>query len=160
MLLLLAVIVSGLVGAVLQHYLPRLMSSQVAMETIYEEIPHVREQLRDEADELVAAGVEAEYDDKVALRELYQEKIRPFLEKPEDPAVEPPAEVFESLRVVIPAVFHPIVDDLENICEEERQLNRQIHLYRWLHGWLLVHVPLSIVLLVLGGVHAVMALRY
>src|SRR5579862_624693 len=50
MLLLLVVIVSGLVGAAFQHYLPRLMASQVPLETIYEEIPHVREQLRDEAD--------------------------------------------------------------------------------------------------------------
>jgi hypothetical protein len=55
---------------------------------------------------------------------------------------------------------HGVLDDLENICDEEQQLIRQIRIYRWLHGWLLVHVPLSIALLVLGGVHAVMALRY
>ena len=56
--------------------------------------------------------------------------------------------------------MHGVLDDLENICEEEQQLSRQIRIYRWLHAWLLVHVPLSIALLVLGGVHAVMALRY
>jgi len=50
--------------------------------------------------------------------------------------------------------------DLENICEEEHQLSRQARIYHWLHAWLLVHVPLSIALLVLGAVHAVMALRY
>jgi hypothetical protein len=33
-------------------------------------------------------------------------------------------------------------------------------MYRMLHGWLLVHVPLSIALLVLGGIHAIVALRY
>jgi hypothetical protein len=59
-----------------------------------------------------------------------------------------------------PAVFHQTLDDLENICEEELQLSRQRRLYHWLHAWLLVHVPLSIALLVLGGIHAVMALRY
>jgi hypothetical protein len=52
------------------------------------------------------------------------------------------------------------VADLENICEEERQLIRQRRLYLWLHGWLLVHVPLSLVLIALGGVHAAVALRY
>ncbi len=61
---------------------------------------------------------------------------------------------------MLPNIVHPRLEDLENICEEERQLNRQTRLYRWLHGWLLVHVPLSIALLVLGAVHAVMALRY
>ena len=29
-----------------------------------------------------------------------------------------------------------------------------------MHGWLLVHVPLSMALLLLGAVHAVIALRY
>jgi hypothetical protein len=29
-----------------------------------------------------------------------------------------------------------------------------------LHGWLLVHVPVSITLLVLGGIHALVAIRY
>ncbi len=53
-----------------------------------------------------------------------------------------------------------MLDDLESICEEQRQLNLQTRLYHWLHAWLLVHVPLSIALLVLGGVHAVVALRY
>src|SRR5262249_52809454 len=48
MLLFFIVIASGLFGAALQHYLPRLMTQQVPMETIYEEIPHVRQQLREE----------------------------------------------------------------------------------------------------------------
>jgi hypothetical protein len=33
-------------------------------------------------------------------------------------------------------------------------------LHRWLHGWLLLHVPLSLALLLLGAVHAIIALRY
>ncbi len=125
------------------------------METIYEEIPHVRAQLRDEADELIesAALVDIDHDDKVRLRQTYFAKIRPNLEQPRP-------DMFQPLRLAMPAVLHGVLDDLENICEEERQLNRQVRLYHWLHAWLLVHVPLSIALLVLGGVHAVMALRY
>jgi hypothetical protein len=57
-------------------------------------------------------------------------------------------------------VHHPILDDLENICEEERQLTLQSQLHVWLHGWLLLHIPLSLALILLGAVHAVMALRY
>ncbi len=127
------------------------------METIYEEIPHVRAQLRDEAEQLVTSlAVEAEHDDKVRFRETYASAIRPFLEDPEST----PAPVFPSLRRATPVVLHQALEDLENICEEERQLSRQRRLYHWLHAWLLVHVPLSIALLVLGGIHAVMALRY
>jgi hypothetical protein len=53
-----------------------------------------------------------------------------------------------------------VVNDLESICGEEQQLSRQIRLHGWLHAWLLVHVPLSILLLLLATIHAVVALRY
>ncbi len=104
----------------------------------------------------LCSAVEAEHDDKVRFRETYASVIRPFLEDPEST----PAPAFLSLRRATPAVLHQALEDLENICEEERQLNRQRRLYHWLHAWLLVHVPLSIALLILGGIHAVMALRY
>jgi hypothetical protein len=184
------VIASGWIGALLQHFVPNIMTQRVPMETIYEEIPHVRAQLREEADKLVAsvcgplegqkqpetdeveqpdAGVvtlvEVEHADRMRFREVYLHKVRPYLTDPEAPhaALSDPrrsAEVFQSLRRLLAVPVHGVLDDLENICDEEQQLSRQIRIYRWLHAWLLVHVPLSIALLVLGGVHAVMALRY
>ena len=157
MVLLVIVVASGVLGAVLQHYLPRTITTRVPMETIYEEIPHVRAQLREEAEQLVATlAVEAEHDDKIRFRETYASAIRPFLEAPETTA----SPLFPALRRTTPEALHPALEDLENICEEERQLSRQRRLYHWLHAWLLVHVPLSIALLLLGGIHAVMALRY
>jgi hypothetical protein len=158
------VIASGIVGAAVQHYVPRVMTTRVPMETIYEEIPHVRAQLCREADQLVATVYGAS-EDRARFHQIYLDKVRPFLENPEAAGTEladprRTTEVFESLRRLLAAPVHPVLDDLENLCEEEHQLSRQIRMYRWLHGWLLVHVPLSIALLVLGGVHAVMALRY
>jgi hypothetical protein len=170
MLLFFIVIGSGVLGAALQHYVPGLMTSRVPLETIYEEIPHVRAQLREEADQLVAgisrnALVEIEHDDRERFREAYLNKVRPYLENPEmsDAELADPlrsGETFEALRRLLAPPMHGVLDDLENICGEEQQLSRQIRIYRWLHAWLLVHVPLSIALLVLGAVHAVMALRY
>ena len=153
------------------------------METIYEEIPHVRAQLRAEADQLaasicgpldteleqpaaaVATLVEIEQEDRAHFREIYLGKVRPYLADPEARGVEladsrRSAELFQSLRRLLAAPVHATLDDLQNICDEEQQLSRQIRIYRWLHGWLLVHVPLSIALLVLGAVHAAIALRY
>jgi hypothetical protein len=178
MLLLFIVIGSGILGAAIQHYVPSLMKSRVPLETIYEEIPHVRAQLREEADQLAAsicgpvggagaevATVEIEHDDRERFREVYLCKVRPYLEDPETPGAEladplRSEETFDELRRVLAEPVHALLDDLENICEEEQQLSRQIRIYRWLHAWLLVHVPLSIALLVLGAVHAAMALRY
>lgn len=161
-----AVYLSGIVGAILQHYLPSLIMSRVPLETIYEEIPHVWQQLKDEADQLVEnLGDEAEHEDKVRFREAYQSNIRPFLEAPQRAGAaladeQKSALVFEALFRTVPVVLHPILNDIQSICEEERQLIRQRRIYHWLHVWLLVHVPLSIALLVLGGVHAIIALRY
>jgi hypothetical protein len=36
----------------------------------------------------------------------------------------------------------------------------QANLHGWLHGWLLVHVPLSAALLILGTAHAVASVWY
>ena len=185
MLLFFIVIGSGILGAAIQHYVPGFMTARVPLETIYEEIPHVRAQLRDEADQLAVAIcgpldgaaseqtpeqsptvlVEIEHDDRERFREIYLRKVRPYLADPETPGAEladplRSGETFQALRRLLAPPVHATLDDLENICVEEQQLSRQIRIYRWLHAWLLVHVPLSIALLVLGAVHAVMALRY
>lgn len=194
--LLFVVYLSGVTGAAIQHFVPDMVTSMVPLETIYEEIPRVREQLRTEADNLVrvlfthpqgtsepvavrapvwvagdssepgaGAMVELEAEDREYLRTVYGSVILPFLRNPDegDPVLADRGKAgtfFEALRRKLPVAVHGSIADLEGICEEERQLTRQKRLYVWLHGWLLVHVPLSIALIVLGGVHAFVALRY
>ena len=68
--------------------------------------------------------------------------------------------LFRELRTALPPLLHPTVSELEATCEERRQLRDQKRLHHWLHGWLLVHVPLSLALLLLGAAHAIIALRY
>ncbi|MGC2803474.1 MAG: hypothetical protein WCA41_16690, partial [Candidatus Acidiferrum sp.] len=50
MWLLIITVVSGVFGAVLQHYVPRVMTADVKLETIYDEIGNVQKLLREEAD--------------------------------------------------------------------------------------------------------------
>jgi hypothetical protein len=164
--------------------MPRVMTREVTMETIYEEIGHVRAQLLEEAEELMkqatggdkkvaaegdepdsAAPAVAVMDEVAPLRNFYEQELKPFLEKPVargsplgDAAQSP--SVFAQLRTLMPASLHTTIEDLEGICEEERQLTLQSHLHLWLHGWLLLHIPLSLALILLGAIHAVMALRY
>ena len=196
------VTVSGVLGAWLQHTLPRRMLRDVPMETIYEQIEHVRAQLVSEADTVVAdacgkleletvapgaggarpgaaGGVLAEAEaaaaalattvrldaeDSAPLREFYTREMRPFVERPTvaHPLADPTraAMRFDKVRAMVPPPFHAAVADLENICEEERQLMQQSRMHAVLHAWQLVHVPLSIALLVLAVVHIFVALRY
>jgi hypothetical protein len=188
--LLFVVVASGVTGALIQHYVPRMITSAAPLETIYEQIPHVRETLRAEASAIIdklcaepqavaaAAGaavavaeedeeetIELSDSERSNLRQVYMSGILPFLRNPDAnhtslANASRSAQYFEALRRQLPASTHPALHDLESICEEERQLTRQRKMYVWLHGWLLVHVPLSITLLVLGGIHALVAIRY
>jgi hypothetical protein len=49
---------------------------------------------------------------------------------------------------------------IEELTLERHRLHAQERVHRWLHGWLLIHVPLSAALLVLTGVHIFMSLYY
>ena len=217
MWLLIVTVASGVFGAALQHYIPRVMTCDVPLETIYDEIGHVRSLLREEADRAmeivcgslsfpkstleetqraggftalrpiaatavplrtsaaVSAGASAAVaaaheiillskEQSAPLRGFYLSEMRPFLEHPKksNRLADAPAAsgAFAGLRTLLPAAAHASLSDLEDICNEARQLARQEQLHRWLHGWLLVHIPLSLVLILLGAVHAVMALRY
>lgn len=105
--------------------------------------------------------------DALALKAHYLQEIRPFLmERPEAfsrdlfDTAEKVSAYFAYLRTLLPEAAHKILKDLEEICQERRQLALQARLHRWLHGWLFVHVPLSFGFLVLTLAHAVMSLRY
>ena len=218
MWLLIITVFSGVFGAALQHYIPRVMTSDVPLETIYDEIGHVHSLLREEADRAiesvcgsldisktssgemrraggftamrgmaasavplrtsaaVSAGASAAVaaapeiillsaEESEPLRRFYLSEMRPFLEQPKhrgqrlgDEAKA--SSAFAGLRTLLPAAAHVTLGDLEDICDEARQLTRQERLHRWLHGWLLLHIPLSLALILLGAIHAVMALRY
>lgn len=182
------VIATGIFGAVLQHYVPRMMTERVPLETIYDQIGRVQQQLVKEADELMnsvsdsnaqygllvpAAATRGtattlltvEFRAAVQVRGVYEKQIRNYLTETGPHGHElahrkASKAVFMRLRTLAPQSIHPIVDDLEDICEEKRDLDRQSRMHHFLHGWLLAHIPLSIALVIMGGIHAVMALRY
>jgi hypothetical protein len=184
------VIASGIFGAALQHFMPRLITQRVPMETIYDQINHVQAQLVAEADGLISAidaiaaklglyvaasgstativAVQTTTTPEMALAELrsvYNESIRPYLAQrgAYSHALNSRKNakgMFARLRKLTPEELRNVVDDVENICEEKRDLDRQSRMHRVLHGWLFVHVPLSFALIVLGLIHAVWALRF
>jgi hypothetical protein len=199
MWLFIIVFASGIFGAALQHFLPRITTEQLPMETIYEQIDRVRGQLVDEASKLaeealaalhgdlllaterqraaaagagsvsgdvtVAAGLEASEELAQQLQDFTSRELVPFLQRagPGKFSLADPDRsrgMFQQLRILLPDNLRATVDDWENICEEKRQLDRQSRYHKLLHGWLLVHIPVSYALLLLGAIHAVVALRY
>src|SRR5215470_16495062 len=182
MWLLIITVASGVFGAALQHYIPQIMTSDVPLETIYDEIGHVRSLLMQEADHAVEAlcgktglakGSEEEgqraggftalrpitaaavplrtsaavsagasaalaaapviirlsQEESAPLRGFYLNEMRLFLEhsgkrgqRLADAATA--SSAFAKLRTLLPAVAHSTLNDLEDICEEARQLGR------------------------------------
>lgn len=189
--LLIVLTVSGIFGVILQQILPRMMTAQVKLETIYEQIVHVTGQLSEEAEthvSAVAGPIEGASESagrswsgipdstrrprtngeplegSPTLKDFYMELVRPYLsgEKREGPLSDPSQAtlVFSNIRTLLPPPLHETLSDLEAICEEHRQLRRQERLHHWLHGWLLLHVPLSYLFLILAILHAIYAMAY
>ncbi|HEX5137625.1 MAG TPA: hypothetical protein VFY93_11665 [Planctomycetota bacterium] len=184
----LAVYVTGVMGLVLQQFLPRVMTQSLPQETVFEQLDHVREELLAEAEHMVkgeggavarpksagrvqgrvvesrAAAAEAG-PDRNALSLFLERQLRPYFAK--DGArrsrladASARAALFEELRRTVDPALHPVTRDLEALAAQRDQIEMQRRLHLWLHGWLLVHVPLSYAMCFLGAVHALMALYY
>ncbi len=67
---------------------------------------------------------------------------------------------FGRLRDSVTADLLELVDDMQAACDERRQLLFQAKIHWWLHGWLNIHIPLSVTLLVLGLCHIITAIYY
>ncbi|MBI2193870.1 MAG: hypothetical protein HYU36_17980 [Planctomycetes bacterium] len=191
------VILSGILGLVIQHVLPRMLLDRVPRETVYEQVPRVIDQLRQEADTLIesvsgvidhpeqpafaeassspgrrahdlrtratALAVPVEGSDE--LKRFYLIEVRPFFHPEGIPEGElmgakTSSARFGRIRLLLPRDLHDTLRDLETLCEERRELALQQKLHHWLHGWLLVHIPIAYALLLLSVIHALMSLFY
>jgi hypothetical protein len=105
-------------------------------------------------------------DAKKQLRAFFEVDVRPFLaDRP--PRVSPlynPLQTearFGKLRQLAGMdEMDEKLDELAKLCEERRLLRDQERIHFWLHSWLLIHVPLSVAILVLGVAHVVRSLYY
>ncbi len=184
----LVVYVTGIVGLALQQFLPRVMTQSLSQETVFEQIDHVREQLLAEAEQVAKgeggavarakgagrvqgrvvesrAAAAEESPGRNTLVIFLDRQMRPYFAKDgvrrsrfSDPGAR--AALFEELRRAVDPALHPAAHDLEALCAQREQLEMQRRLHLWLHGWLLVHVPLSYAMTLLAAVHAVMSLYY
>jgi hypothetical protein len=167
------VVASGIVGLVLQKVIPQLMMERIAEETPYEQMPFVCRQLMRQAAQIAQAlalegSVESTPEPATArgqLRAYFEGDIIPFLKDGSSTCLLHNSALarerfaqFQSLPEL--ADDRPSLAALERLCDQRRQIVVQERLHHWLHGWLLLHIPLSLALLVLGMAHVVMSLYY
>ena len=180
---------SGVLGLLIQNLVPRLMSASLPRELLYEQIRTESLRNLGAARELaavpVAVGGAAPSAAVVELHDFFNARVLPFLAHgarggpdtflwpvfrggpaPEDKSLSrqttarpPPADAFARLRARHPSLSTRL-DGLEACVRRHEQHLLQRRLHWVLHGWLLIHVPLSVVMVVLVPVHAVFAMRY
>ncbi len=69
-------------------------------------------------------------------------------------------QYFDDLREKNPGTVRAAIDQIETLCRRRSDLALQERLQFWLHAWLLVHLPLSVVLVVLLIGHVYFALQF
>lgn len=171
------VMVSGIFGLILQHLLPHLMRQLLPEESVFEQIPFLCSKLAEEARMArkdlhnhltsgehggsttltVAQTKKAE----VAFRIIDQEII-PFLQlggKRTSRLGRPATadRLFKFMAQEIPAGHRGPIEQLKALCEQKRRMNVQTLMQHWLHGWILLHAPTSLLLIVVTIWHAVVA---
>jgi len=189
MILFTIVIVTGIHGLVVQHIVPRLMTVQVNVETMYEQIATYVVRLCEEATRMVTdvcGALEEEKPEKAPeplaagakhakpakkieplegsgpLKKFYLAEVGGFLKDGRGRLANVASRdaVFSHMKMLLPPTLHATLEQLEQLCEERRQLQVQVRLHHWMHGWLIVHLPCAAALIVLSIVHAVASLYY
>jgi hypothetical protein len=172
---------SGIFGLAMQQFMPAFMKERLPREVVFEQIPNLRkraleaaEQLKKDCtppaadakpdpkaipptpDDLKSAASIIEFLDSDALAYLAARKGKGHRlgdQRESDSA-------FRLLKLSVTPRWLPRVEELQAACDERRRTDLQTTLQHWLHGWLLIHVPVSLLLIVVTLWHAIVALRH
>lgn len=155
------VVGSGLLGIVLQKWLPTLLSSGLTTEVHYDRIPDLVSEIRRRAETLVETS-------DYAIRRFYQDDLAPALAGPETHLayylgasdVDGRSRQFDALGAMLPAEERAKLSELRAMVRTKREIDAHYTLQKALRGWLLLHVPVSVVLLALLGFHIFTVLYY
>ncbi len=156
------VVLSGLLGIVLQKWIPTILNSGLSLEVHYDRIPELIAEIKQRADEL-AAGCE------YSIRALYRKHMAPTLAGPETRliyylditgGIQARTEPFDYLRGLLPAEQKEKLDALQAMYQTKLEIDAHYTLQKALRGWLYLHVPVSIVVLVLLALHVFAVVYY
>ena len=148
------IFVSGLIGLFIQKWIPKLLST-LSVEAIYERIPELVEDLRNKAETIVEES-------PVPVKDFYETSLAPAMVTPTNrlryfgnvsAGLHERSGEFELLRTLVSAEDRERVVTLENIYVSKLELDAHYTLQKALRWWLFLHVPPSLVLLVLVALH-------
>jgi hypothetical protein len=107
-------------------------------------------------------------EDRQILWKFYTQLVRPFISNPRSAASVRQSPLaneidagrrFREIQMSLPATLHDLLRELQESCNTRRQIEQQRTILRWMHWWLALHIPVSLLLIVFTLAHIVMALR-
>jgi len=149
------VVISGLFGVALQKVIPRILSSALAVEVVYERIPELVGEISKDCKKLAEKCSEP-------VRLFYSKSLETVLASPEPKfiyciditgGIQSRIREFDFLRRVLSSDEREKLDQLESLVKTKFEIDAQYTLQRALRWWLYTHVPVSLLLLVMIGLH-------
>jgi len=156
------VAVSGLLGVAIRRWVPRLLTSSLGLEVLYERIPELTAGIRARCSALAAAC-------STPVQDFYRKRLAPDLARPRarwiyflDPihGIQERLRELDFLRGLLGADDRGRLDELQALYRAKLEMDAHYTLQRALRWWLYGHVPVSFVLTLLVGIHVVTVLTF
>ncbi len=156
------VVASGLLGVVLQKWIPTLLNSGLSVEVHYDRIPELVERIQQQAETLVDSC-------EAPIRAFYRKNVAAALVTPETRLIyylditgglRARTKQFDHLHALLPAEEQQKLDALQAIYRTKLEIDAHYTLQKALRWWLYLHVPVSILLIALLIVHLYAVLYY
>jgi len=153
---------SGLLGVILQKWIPRLLTSGLAIEVVYERIPELINEISEKVNALIETCAEP-------VRDFHQKNLALALMTPRPRliyciditgGIQARLKQFEYLRGFLPSEEKEKLNKLEAFYKTKLEIDAHYTLQRIMRLWLYTHVPASLVLLILLGLHLFAVLYY
>ena len=155
-------VVSGILGTLIQRWIPRLLTSGLATEANYDRLPELAQSVRQEAETLVGAASQAvqRYFQENLSGEFSQLRTRPIFFVDITGGIQPQLRQSSHIRGFLEADEKKILDRLIELFRAKTELDAHHTLQKALRWWLYGHVPFALVLIFLVAVHVLTVLYY
>lgn len=149
------VTISGLLGVFLQKWVPKILSSALSIEVIYERIPELISEIKKNADNLIAECTQP-------VKDFYRKQIAASLRKPKAQfiyyvditgGIQERINQFEFLKKILSDEEKEKLNQLAVLYKSKLEIDAHYTLQKALRSWLYIHLPASIVLLILVAIH-------
>jgi hypothetical protein len=155
------VVVTGAIGTMLQHTLPKFLVSTSTFEVNLTRAPELVAQLRERAESLVASAdsrVKAFYERYVRDELTHLRPMVPFISRRSMRATE--ADAAAGLLVkTLDASGIAALDALREIRTGKQEIDAHTGVQRVMRAWLVLHLPVAVALLIVVALH-ILAVAY